>query len=68
MNVWADEQVSLICQKAMYTYKFHQKNQEDKIEGVDTRAKPDGHFIVTKEEQQEAFGIKPKSFETINDI
>ena len=56
MHVWADEQVSLICQKALFTYKYHHHDQLDKIEGLDTRRKPDGHFIVSKEEQEEVFG------------
>jgi len=51
MHVWADEQVSLICQKSLFTFKYHQKNQSSMIKGLDTRLQPDGHFIVSKEEQ-----------------
>lgn len=64
MHTWADEQVSLICQKALFTYKYHQKSQHCKIEGLDTRLKPEGHFIVSKEEQDDAFGIINKGDQT----
>jgi hypothetical protein len=50
-KVWADEYVSLACQKAFYSYKILNKSQEEQIAGLDTREAPDGHIVVTKEEQ-----------------
>ena len=37
LRVWADEQVSLLCQKSLFTYKYIQQSQENKIEGLDMR-------------------------------
>lgn len=51
MKIWADEQVSLICQKSLFTYKYINQGQRDKISGIDVREKPEGHVIVSKEEQ-----------------
>ena len=53
MKVWADEQVSLMCQKSLFTYKYVNQNQSDKISGIDVREKPEGHVIVTKNEQDD---------------
>jgi hypothetical protein len=47
-KVWADEYVSLACQKAFYSYKILNKSQEDQISGLDTREKPQGHIVVTE--------------------
>ena len=58
MKIWADEQVSLICQKSLFTFKYIQQSQEDKIEGLDVRNKPEGHIIVTKEEQDQVLKDK----------
>ena len=68
MHVWADQQVSLMCQKSLFTFKYHQRNQADKIEGIDTRQKPEGHFIVTKQEQDEAFGEAREDSERMSEI
>lgn len=54
-KVWADEQVSLMCQKALFTYKFMNKNQAQKVHGLDIRDYPDGNIIVTEIEQNNAF-------------
>jgi len=51
-KIWADEQVSLMCQKAMFTFKFMHQNQESKIQGLDIRDHPEGHIVVSKQEQE----------------
>lgn len=40
-----------MCQKSLFTYKYIHQNQSDKISGMDVREKPDGHVIVSKDEQ-----------------
>lgn len=51
MKVWSDEQVSLMCQKSLFTYKYINQNQSGKIAGIDVRQQPEGHVIVSKDEQ-----------------
>ncbi len=50
-KIFAEEQVSLLCQKALFSYKHFQKTQEPLISGLDMRLKPEGHVIVSKQEQ-----------------
>jgi len=57
LRVWADEQVSLLCQKSLFTYKYIQQSQENKIEGLDMRSMPDGHVIVSKKEQNDILKV-----------
>ena len=57
-KIWANEQVSLMCQKAMFTFKYIHKSQDNKIEGVDMRDQPEGHIVVSKEEQNQL--LEPK--------
>ena len=54
-KVWADEQVSLLCQKALYTHKYMNIAQENKIAHLDTRKAKDGHIVVSKEDQAKLF-------------
>lgn len=51
-KAWTEAQVEVLCTKAMYNYKFMQICQSEKITKFDIRDKPDGHVIVSKEEQQ----------------
>ena len=50
-KVWANEQVSLLCQKAFFSFKYTQQEQQGIISGIDVRDRPEGHIVVTKEEQ-----------------
>ena len=40
-----------MCQKAFFTFKYTQQEQEGIISGIDVRDRPEGHVVVTKEEQ-----------------
>jgi hypothetical protein len=50
----AEEHASLICQKALFTHKNIFQTQQKVIAGQDMRDHPDGHIVVSKEEQTEA--------------
>lgn len=39
-----------MCQKALFTYKYLNQNQQDQITGLDMRENPEGHIIVSKAE------------------
>ena len=58
-----------MCQKAMFTFKFMQQNQANKIQGLDIRNYPEGHIVVSKEEQDAVIKNKSslqKSNSTVN--
>jgi len=40
----------------MFTFKYIHKSQDDKIEGVDMRDQPEGHIVVSKQEQSALLG------------
>jgi len=50
-----------LCQKAFFTFKYTQQEQEGIISGIDVRDRPEGHVVVTKEEQNAV--LKPKDLE-----
>ena len=49
--MFAEEQASLLCQKAMFSFKKIQIDQRDIVTGKDMREHTSGHIVVSKDEQ-----------------